>query len=354
MTRSWIGRAIIWTLSCFLISSLLIWPSSLQADIAQYFYDELGRLVGVMDGQGSVAVYTYDEVGNLVSIQRFTSSGGGSTGNIGIFFLTPTSGLVGATVQIQGFGFSPTASNNQVNFNGTTATVSSATANSITTSVPSGATTGPITVTNTNGTATSPQPFTVLVPPIITGVNPARVPQGQTTQVQIAGLNLVNILSVNFSNPNLSATILAGATAENLPINLAVPLSVPPGTYTFLVTNAVGTAQSGAVTVTVAPPRPAFNVASPLSVFLPVITTVPATSGPGAGSHESVTPPVSVSMPLDTTVPATSGPGAGSHESVTPPVSVSMPLDTTVPATQAPSGSSMSVAPPTSVSMPEE
>ena len=141
-------------------------------DQAQYFYDELGRLVAVIDGQGNVAVYTYDVVGNLISIQRFTSSGGGSTGNIGIFVVTPGSGLVGTTVTIQGFGFSQTPSANQVKFNGTTATVSSSTANSITTTVPTGATTGPITVANTNGTATSPRSFTVLVPPIISGIDP--------------------------------------------------------------------------------------------------------------------------------------------------------------------------------------
>jgi DNA polymerase V len=47
-----------------LIASLLILPTVLPADQAQYFYDELGRLVGVVDGLGNVAVYTYDAVGN--------------------------------------------------------------------------------------------------------------------------------------------------------------------------------------------------------------------------------------------------------------------------------------------------
>jgi YD repeat-containing protein len=90
-----------------LIASLLIWPGQLQADQAQYFYDELGRLVGVVDGQGNVAVYTYDAVGNLLSIQRFPAGGGGGT--IGIFFFSPSSGLVGTSVTLQGFGFSDLA-----------------------------------------------------------------------------------------------------------------------------------------------------------------------------------------------------------------------------------------------------
>ena len=37
----------------FLLVLLLGWPLSLFADQAQYFYDELGRLVGVVDGQGN-------------------------------------------------------------------------------------------------------------------------------------------------------------------------------------------------------------------------------------------------------------------------------------------------------------
>jgi len=208
---------------------------------------------------------------------------------------SPTSGKAGDQVAITGANFVNVTA---VAFNGTLATTFSvASETSIVTTVPTNATTGPIRVTNTNGTATSPQPFTVLVPPIISGVNPARVPQGKTTEVQIAGFNLVNILAVNFSNPNLSATILAGATAQSLPINLAVPSTVPLGTYTFSVTNAVGTAQSGSVTVTVAPAVPTFDVSRLVSVFLPVITTVPPTSGPPAGQGFSVAPPTSVSMP---------------------------------------------------------
>jgi YD repeat-containing protein len=60
-------------------------PTTLPADTAQYFYDELGRLAGVIDGQGQVAVYTYDAVGNLLSIQRFTTSGVG----VGMFAVAP-------------------------------------------------------------------------------------------------------------------------------------------------------------------------------------------------------------------------------------------------------------------------
>lgn len=54
--------------ACLLVATLVAWPAALQADQAQYFYDELGRLVGMVDGQGNMAVYNYDAIGNLVSI----------------------------------------------------------------------------------------------------------------------------------------------------------------------------------------------------------------------------------------------------------------------------------------------
>lgn len=324
MTSNRFIRNIVWVVACLLLASLVMWPVASQADQAQYFYDELGRLVGVVDGQGNVAFYNYDAVGNLLSIQRFTSTGGGSTGNIGIFFFSPASGPVGTTVQIQGFGFSPTTLGNQVAFNGTSATVTAATTNSITTTVPTGATTGPITVTNSNGTATSLQPFTVLVPPIITGIDPSKVPQGLTSRLIIDGFNLANATTVTFAQPGLTAAILSGATEQSLPINLIVGAAVPAGSYTFSVTTPVGTAQSGTVTVTVALPQPTFGVSKPVSVQMPLNTTVPATSGPGAGTHEGAAPPTSVQMPADTTVPATSAP-TGSTEGVAPPTSVSMP-----------------------------
>ena len=52
---------------------------------------------------------------------------------------SPTSATVGTEVTITGTGFSTTASENQVSFNGTAATVTAATATTITTEVPTGA-----------------------------------------------------------------------------------------------------------------------------------------------------------------------------------------------------------------------
>lgn len=75
--------------------------------------------------------------------------------------ISPTSGAVGTVVNIAGTNFNATPANNTVKFNGTAATVTSASATSITVTVPSGATTGTISVATAGGTATSTGSFTV-------------------------------------------------------------------------------------------------------------------------------------------------------------------------------------------------
>jgi YD repeat-containing protein len=120
-----------------------------------YFYDELGRLTGASDSQGNTATYTYDAVGNLLSISVNPSS------QASVVTFDPVSGHVGASVTISGTGFSSTASQNTVTFNGTTATVTSASSTQLVVTVPTGATTGPIHVTAPGGSATSSSPFTV-------------------------------------------------------------------------------------------------------------------------------------------------------------------------------------------------
>ncbi len=118
-------------------------PLWAQSDSVQYVYDALGRLTTVVDPSGNVATYNYDAVGNLLSITRTTSS----PSALAIFSFSPAQGSVGQTVAIQGQNFSAAPSANTVKFNGTTATVSAATANSLTVTVPAGATTGLISVT---------------------------------------------------------------------------------------------------------------------------------------------------------------------------------------------------------------
>src|SRR5258708_17443858 len=111
-----------------------LWAQSSAS--VQYVYDALGKLTTVVDPSGNVATYNYDAVGNLLSITRSTSS----PSALAIFGFSPAQGSVGQTVAIQGQNFSATPSANTVKFNGTTTTVTAATANSLTVTVPAAAT----------------------------------------------------------------------------------------------------------------------------------------------------------------------------------------------------------------------
>src|SRR5690242_18708130 len=70
----------------------------------QYTYDENNELIGAQDSTGNTVTYSYDAVGNLVRITRSSAA----AGSVSILSMTPTQGAVGATVDIQGQGFSST------------------------------------------------------------------------------------------------------------------------------------------------------------------------------------------------------------------------------------------------------
>ena len=144
-------RKIVLTSLVFLFLFCIASPLLAQSGASvQYVYDALGRLTTVVDPSGNVATYNYDAVGNLQSITRTTTS----PSALAIFGFSPAQGSIGQTVVIQGQNFSTTPSANTVKFNGTLATVTAATANSLTVTVPTGATTGLISVTVGTSTAT--------------------------------------------------------------------------------------------------------------------------------------------------------------------------------------------------------
>src|SRR5206468_7629724 len=119
---------------------LLTQRASAQQSGIFYVYDDLNRLIGVIDQQGNAATYTYDAVGNILRIDRFDAAQ--QPGPVRITLVTPTAGKVGTQVQIFGTGFSPTPTQNTVAFTGGTATVTESAPNRILTAVPSGAGTG--------------------------------------------------------------------------------------------------------------------------------------------------------------------------------------------------------------------
>jgi YD repeat-containing protein len=198
-----------------------------------YKYDQLGRLIAVVDPNGDAATYTYDAVGNLLSISRQSST------RLTILSVTPNAGPVGMTVIINGTGFHETATENSVSFNGTAATISSSTSTQIITTVPLGATTGLITVTTPEDSVSSASPFTVgsSAAPTIAGFTPVIGAAG--TGVTIVGTNFDPLLSNNTVSFGASNATVTAATGTN--IITTVPAG---GSGRITVTTPSGTAVS--------------------------------------------------------------------------------------------------------------
>jgi YD repeat-containing protein len=180
----------------------------------RYAYDELGRLVQVTDPSGESAIYRYDAVGNIVGIER-----PGST-SVSISAFTPTSALPGATATIYGAGFSAVPGENDVRFNGTIASVLSATPTQLTVTVPN-ATSGPIGVTSPTGSGVSASAFTILANsgvPTITGFTPNITAGGAS--LTVTGTNFETVPTYNNVLVNLSPAQLTSATSTVLQGNV--------------------------------------------------------------------------------------------------------------------------------------
>ncbi len=197
-----------------------------------YAYDELGRLVSVVDPSGAVATYTYDAVGNILSIGRI------GAGTVAITEFTPNSSSVGAVVTIYGTGFSATAGQNTITFNGTPAVVTSATPTKLVTTVPAGAATGPIAVTTPTGSATSNSNYIVTADPgvpAITGFTPTIGPAG--TVVTVSGSNFETVAANNRVTVNETfatvGTVTATSIATTIPASSTsgrIKVATPKGT----------------------------------------------------------------------------------------------------------------------------
>ena len=226
-----------------LMGILLTGPAPVFATDISYVYDNLGRVLAVIDPATDTAVYVYDAVGNLTGITRQTSS------TLAIFQFTPSSGPVGTAVTIYGTGFSATPASNTVQFNGTTATVATASTTVLTTTVPAGATTGTISVTVAGITATSAASFTVGTggAPTLSSFSPAVAGYGAT--VTLTGTNYDTTLINN--RVAFTAAIGAVATATSTSITVPVPGSAQTGPISVSTTQ--GNATS-ALEFYVAPP----------------------------------------------------------------------------------------------------
>jgi YD repeat-containing protein len=203
-----------------------------------YLYDDMGRLISVIDKDGNAATYSYDAVGNLLSISRQVPS------TVSIIQFTPSGGAVGSIVTIYGSGYSATASQNSVTFNGVSATLSASSTSLIVTTVPTGATTGPIVVTTPAGSATSSTSFTVgansLGAPTIISFSPTVGAAG--TSVSITGTNFNSTSSNDKAAVNVSQATIGSASSTS--ISTTIPSATASGRIS--VATATGKAVSSA------------------------------------------------------------------------------------------------------------
>jgi RHS repeat-associated protein len=177
-----------------------------------YGYDELGRLVAVSDPANGAAKYGFDAAGNVTSITRQAVS------VVSIAGFGPKIGPIGSVVTVYGTGFSATAGQDTVKFNGTVATVTSASATQVVATVPAGATTGTITVTAPGGTATSSGSYTVGGVPAITGLSTAVGSVGGTLTITGTGFDTAAANDVVLLGGDRAPVTTATATSLTLTI----------------------------------------------------------------------------------------------------------------------------------------
>jgi RHS repeat-associated protein len=178
----------------------------------EYQYDAAGRLVGVVQNGGQAAKYSYDAAGNVTGVTRYSAT------TLAMVSVVPASARPGASVTLYGTGFPTTGA--VVKFNGTSATVTNATATALTVTVPAGVTTGAVTVTS--GTTTATGPIFTLAPAgsAVTAVSPATGPPGTAVTLTGSGFSTERANSVVTFN-GLRAEVTS-ASATSLVVNVPV------------------------------------------------------------------------------------------------------------------------------------
>jgi large repetitive protein len=258
----------------------------------------------VPSGATSGPISVTDPTGTSASPMAFTVTQAIAAPQIASF--SPTSGAAGASVTINGSGFTGATI---VAFNGTNATFTVSSDSQIAASVPSGATTGPISVTNPSGTAVSATAFTVTqatAAPQISSFSPTSGAAGAS--VTINGSGFTTASSVKFNGT--SAAFKANSDSQ-------IVATVASGTTTgpISVTNPSGTAVSAtAFTVTQATAAPQISSFSPTSGATGASVTINGSGFTGAtnvtfnGTKATFT--VSSDSQISTSVPtgASTGP----------------------------------------------
>lgn len=191
----------------------------------------------------------------LWSCDREDDISSGSVLPLTIKSITPTSGIVGASIIINGTNFSEIPENNLVSFNGVTATVTSSNKNSITAKVPVNAISGNISVTVNNEEAPGPIFTVTLPPPTITSVTPNKGAAGRV--IVIEGTNFSPLTEDNKLTINGFEAVITAVTSTK--ITATVPLDAPVGTNAIVLT-----VQGVSVT------GPDFTVPPAVTIIIPI------------------------------------------------------------------------------------
>ena len=201
-----------------LLLCLLLWPMAIVAQGVHYSYDELRRLVGVVDAGGNAAAYSYDANGNITAINRYNAN------QVAVLGFLPESGQPGTLVTITGSNFGSDPKQITVLLSGSSATVQSASTNVIVALVPAGATNGPISVTSPIGTGTSGRSFRVdppgSGPPSITSINPPIASVNSTVIISGSNFSLRALLdegSINSSRVQIANVASSSSLSISLP-----------------------------------------------------------------------------------------------------------------------------------------
>lgn len=187
-----------------------------------------------------------------------------------IINFNPPATSVGQLVTINGSGFNATAGNNLVKFNGTFATVNTATATQLVVTVPPGATDGPISVTANGQEAVTSTPFdvTALPAPVIYGFTPSGTWVGNT--ITISGINFSGTPANNTVKFNgIAATVVSSGTNSMV---VRVPSGATDGFIT-VTTNSL-TSRSPTPFVVTPAPMPAVTSFTPTSGRAGTVVTI--------------------------------------------------------------------------------
>jgi YD repeat-containing protein len=263
-----------------------------------YVYDELNRLIGVIDQDGNTASYTYDAVGNILRIERLDAAGS----HVAITLVSPARGKAGTSVQVFGRGFADSPGQNSVAFNGVAATVTAASPNRIVTSVPPGASSGLITIFTVLGSATSPTIFVVpgaiTVSPSTASVVTRRTRQFTATEAGGA------VASVTWSVNDVLGGNAALGTISPDGLYTAPAIVPTPPVVTVAATNRDDVSLVGSAEVAILAPAEALLVGLSLSVGVraspETLLAAPAVSlQADAASGTVATSTTSVSLHVD-------------------------------------------------------